>query len=108
MEQRLFILQRLSAAVLGPFVLVHLGVAFYAFRSGLTAQAILGRTQGSLGWGLFYGLFVLAAAIHAPIGLRNVLNEWTPLPARLVDRSMLLFAVVLLVLGVVAVWAALG
>jgi len=106
MERRLFILQRLSAMVLGPFVLVHLCVALYAFRSGLTAQEILGRTQDSVGWALFYGLFVVAAAIHAPIGLRNVLNEWTALSARFIDWIMLFIAALLLVLGFAAVWAA--
>src|SRR4051794_16731557 len=108
MEHRLFILQRLSAMVLGPFVLVHLAVALYAFRGGLTAQEILGRTQGSLGWGIFYGLFVLAAAVHAPIGLRNVLKEWSALPERFIGWSMLMFGALLLVLGFAAVWAAVG
>ena len=65
----LFLAQRASALVLAPLVLIHLGLAIYAIHGGLTAAEILGRTQGSLGWTLFYGLFVVAAAIHAPIGL---------------------------------------
>ena len=78
MEMRLFVVQRASAVVLAPLVLVHLGLMVYAVRGGLTAEEILGRTQGSVGWAIFYGVFVLAASLHAPIGVRNVLREWTP------------------------------
>jgi fumarate reductase subunit C len=108
MERRLFALQRLSGMALGPFVIVHLGVVLYALRGGLTAAEILGRTRGSLGWGLFYGIFVVAATVHAPIGLRNVMIEWTRLPAGVVDWSTLLFGALLLVLGLAAVWATVG
>jgi len=106
MERRLFVLQRLSAMLLAPFVLVHLGVGLYALHRGLTAADILGRTESSLAWALFYGVFVLAAAVHAPIGLRNVLIEWTPAPAGFVNRAMILFGLLLFILGLVAVWAA--
>ncbi len=105
MERRLFVLQRLTAVLLAPLVLVHLGLVLVAIRGGLTADEILGRTQGSLGWGLFYGLFVVAAAVHAPIGLRNVLREWTPLPRPAVEALSAGFAALLLVLGLRAVWA---
>ncbi|PQO23276.1 succinate dehydrogenase [Rhodobacteraceae bacterium WD3A24] len=107
-EARLFALQRLSAMVLGPLVLVHLGVILYATRTGLTADALLERTTSSVLWPVFYGLFVVMAAIHAPIGLRNVLREWTPLPDRLVDWAMAAFALILLVMGLRAVWAVTG
>jgi fumarate reductase subunit C len=76
---RLYLMQRVSAAVMVPLVAVHLGVMFYASARGLSAAEILGRTQGSIGWALFYGIFVLAAAVHAAIGVRGVLSEWTPL-----------------------------
>ncbi len=105
MERRLFVLQRLTAMLLAPLVLVHLGLVLVAIRGGLTAAEILGRTQGSLGWGLFYGLFVIAAAVHAPIGLRSVLNEWTPLSRWAVDTVCVAFGGLLLVLGLRAVWA---
>ena len=89
----LFLAQRASALVLAPLVLIHLGLAIYAIHGGLTAAEILGRTQGSFGWSLFYGLFVVAASIHAPIGLRNVLREWLDqnlpdLVERLVEREI--------------------
>lgn len=105
MERRLFLLQRLTAVLLAPLVLVHLGVVVAAVRGGLSAAEILGRTQGSVGWALFYGLFVLAAAVHAPIGLRTVLIEWTPLGDRIAGRLALVFCLLLLVLGLRAVWA---
>ncbi len=108
MERRLFVLQRLTAMVLAPLVLVHLGLVLVAIRGGLTAGEILGRTQGSVGWALFYGLFVVAVAIHAPIGVRNVLREWTRLARRTVDILALAFGGLLLVVGLRAVWAVVG
>ena len=108
MERRLFVLQRLTAMVLAPLVLVHLGLVLVAIRGGLTAAEILARTQGSVGWALFYGLFVVAVAIHAPIGVRNVLREWTGLPRGAVDLLALGFAALLLAVGLRAVWAVVG
>ena len=105
METRLFVLQRLSAMLLAPLVLVHLGLILYAVRGGLTAEEILARTQGSIGWALFYGVFVLAAGVHAPIGVRNVLREWTGWRSRSLDVGMLILAAALLATGLRAVWA---
>ncbi len=108
MERRLFILQRLTAMALAPLVLVHLGLVLVAIRGGLSAAEILARTQGSVGWALFYGLFVVTVAVHAPIGVRNVLREWTGLPRGAVDLLALGFGVLLLVIGLRAVWAVVG
>lgn len=107
-EHQLFALQRFSALLLAPLIIVHLGLILYAVRDGLTAAEILGRTQGSIPWAVFYGAFVLAAAVHAPIGLRNVLNEWTSLSRRAVDWGMIIVAVMLAVLGLRAVIAVVG
>ena len=104
MDRRLFLAQRFSAMVLAPLVLTHLGVIIYAIQGVLSAAEILGRTQGSLGWGLFYGAFVLAASVHAPIGLRNILAEWTPLPRRAADALAIAAGLALLALGLRAVW----
>jgi len=71
----LWAVQRASAAVLAVCVIVHLITIIYAVRNGLSAAEILGRTRGNAGWAAFYVLFVLAVAVHAPIGLRNVLAE---------------------------------
>lgn len=76
LDLRLYMLQRITALLMAPFVLVHLGVMIYAIQGGLSADEILGRTQGSIGWFLFYGSFVLAAGVHASIGLRVILHEW--------------------------------
>jgi len=108
MERRLFLLQRLTAMALAPLVLMHLGLVLVAIRGGLTAGEILARTQGSPGWALFYGVFVVAVAVHAPIGVRNVLREWTGWPRGAVDTVALGFAVLLLALGLRAVWAVVG
>lgn len=75
-EMRLYMAQRLSAVVMAPLVIGHLGVMIYAVQGGLTADEILSRTQGSMGWALFYGLFVVAASVHAAIGLRTIASEW--------------------------------
>lgn len=107
-ERQLFALQRISALVLGPLVIIHLALILYAVRDGLTAAEILSRTRGSLIWTAFYSVFVIAAAIHAPIGLRNVLSEWTPLPRRAIDWSMAAFAILLAALGLRAVIAVVG
>ena len=74
----LFIAQRASAAVLAFAVTVHLATILYAVRGGLTAGEVLARTRDNHWFFAFYVLFVIAVAVHAPIGLRNVLREWTP------------------------------
>ena len=95
----LFFAQRASAAVLAFFVSVHLATILYAVRGGLTAGEVLARTRGN-DWFLgFYVLFVLAVSVHAPIGLRNVLREWTPLAGPLAHVALALFALLLLLLG---------
>ena len=105
MEKRLYVAQRLSAAMLAPLVLIHLGLIVYAVEGGLSAAEILDRTRGHIGWALFYLLFVIAAAIHAPIGLRNVLKEWTTLKPRWIDILMILLSALLFILGLRAVAA---
>lgn len=106
-EAWLFAAQRISAMVLAPLVLLHLGVILYAIRGGLSADEILSRTEGSLFWGAVYGLFVLAAAVHAPIGLRAVLREWGRWRGAGLDIAMALFGLALLALGLRAAMAVL-
>ncbi len=96
---RFYVLQRLTALVMAPLVLVHLGVIVYATRSGLSAEAILGRTEGSLLWAGFYGLFVVAAAIHGTIGLRTVLAEVAGWRGRALDFGVTVFGLLVLGLG---------
>lgn len=105
MELALFTLQRLTALVLAPLVLVHLGLILYAVRGGLTAGEILGRTEGNPWWIGFYTVFVLAAAVQAPIGVRSVLIEWGGLKRPVAGWIAAVLGVILLVLGLRAVAA---
>jgi fumarate reductase subunit C len=89
--------------VLGFCVLVHLATIIYAVRGGLSAAEILGRTRGNSAWLAFYGVFVLAVAVHAPIGLRAIFTEWLRWRSRSRDVVLLLFAVGLAWMGMRAV-----
>jgi fumarate reductase subunit C len=102
-EVRLWYWGRISAMALAFFVLVHLAVIVYAVRGGLTGTEILGRTHGNLAFGLFYAAFVLACAVHVPLGLARILRE-TVLPARAANVMSALFALLLLVMGLRAVY----
>ena len=87
---------------------MHLATILYAVRGGLTAAEVLGRTRGSTVFLVFYAVFVIAVAVHAPIGLRNILREWTPWRGRSLDLVLTLVALLLLLLGfraVIAVYA---
>lgn len=105
MSPRLFAAQRITAFILALAVAVHLGTILYAIRGGLNAGEILARTRGNIPFLAFYILFVVAVAIHAPIGLRNVVREWTPWRGRTLDATLLLFALLLFALGLRAVYA---
>ena len=99
----LFIVQRASAAVLAPLVIIHLATLVYAIQGGLSANEILSRTEGSIVWAIVYGLFVIAVAVHAPIGVRSIVREMTPWRGRTLDLAALLFAALVLALGIRAV-----
>jgi fumarate reductase subunit C len=94
-----------TAAILAICVMVHLATIIYAVQGGLTAAEILGRTRGNAAWLVFYLVFVLAAAIHAPIGLRPVLGEWLKWRGASREGFLLLFSAALLLTGVRAVLA---
>jgi fumarate reductase subunit C len=105
MNVRLYLWQRLTAALLAPLVIVHIAIIFYATRQGLSAADILSRTHGSLAWAAFYGVFVAAAAVHASIGVRNILAEWSPLDDRRAGLFSVGFGLTLALLGFRAVAA---
>ncbi|MEO9517337.1 MAG: succinate dehydrogenase [Paracoccaceae bacterium] len=105
MTMWLYMAQRLSALVMAPLVVGHLAVMIYAIQGGLSAAEILGRTQGSILWFLFYGTFVVAVSIHGAIGLRTIAHEWGGLKGRSLDALMWIAGVGLFVLGARAVWA---
>lgn len=105
LDVRLYMLQRITALLMAPLVIGHLAVMIYAIQGGLSTAEILGRTQGSIVWFLFYGTFVVAVAIHGAIGIRTIAYEWAGLKGALLDVFMCLVGACLFVLGARAVWA---
>ncbi len=96
--------QRISAAVLGLCVLIHLITMIYAVKNGLSAAEVLGRTRGNPGWAAFYALFVAAVAVHAPIGLRTILSEMLGWRGAALDLLVLAVGIALALWGWRAVW----
>ena len=97
--------QRISAMVLTTCVLVHLAGMVYAVRGGLSAAEILGRTQGNWGFAAFYATFVLACAVHVPVGVANIAREWWSMSEGAALWLSRVFALLLLVMGLRAVFA---
>jgi len=96
---RLYLVQRITALIMAPLVIGHLAVMIYAVQGGLTGAEILSRTQGSIWWALFYGLFVIAVSLHAAIGVRVVVHEAFGVSDRPLNLFTGFFAGALLVLG---------
>ena len=105
LDMRLYLAQRITAMIMAPLVLAHLGVMVYAVQGGLSAAEILARTQGSFLWGCVYGLFVITVSIHASIGLRVIAYEWLGISGSKLDWFTYLVALLLLAMGVRAVYA---
>lgn len=101
----LYMVQRITALLMAPLVFGHIAVMIYAVQGGLTASEILGRTQGSVTWFLFYGIFTVAVSIHVTIGLRTILAEWAGLKARFLNVVSLGVGCGLFILGGRAVLA---
>jgi fumarate reductase subunit C len=104
-QTALWLAQRVTAAILAVCVVVHLATIIYAVQGGLSGAEILGRTRGNTGWLVFYGVFVAAAAIHAPIGLRAVLGEWLKWRGASREAFLIAFALFLLWMGMRAALA---
>lgn len=105
LDFRLYALQRITALMMAFLVVGHLAVMIYAVQGGLTTAEILGRTQGSIGWFLFYGIFVVAVAVHGAIGLRTIAHEWGGLNGIALNVFMWVIGAGLLLTGARAVWA---
>lgn len=102
-----FLLQRLSAMVMAPLVVMHLLTIILAVQGGLSGEEILDRTRGNWAMGTLYATFVIAAAVHTGIGMSNILAEWAGMArqtARVLGHA---FGSLLLVIGLRAVWAVL-
>lgn len=107
-DTTLWLAQRVSAAVLAVCVVVHLATIVYAVRGGLSAEEILGRTRGNHAFLVFYATFVLAAAVHAPIGLRTVAIEWLGWRGRSRDIALAAFSLFLVWMGLRAALSVFG
>ncbi len=105
MSAWVYLLQRASAMVMAPLVVLHIVLIIYAIHGGLTAEEILSRTRGSMTWGAIYLVFVIAAVVHAGIGVRNLAREWLRTSHVIVDLCAFMFACLLMTLGVRAVIA---
>jgi len=104
-QAKLWYAQRISAMVLAACAVLHLAIIVYATRRGLTGAEILARTRGNAGFAAFYAAFVIACAIHAPIGLRAVAQEWLRWRGGALDAACAAFALMVLLTGLRAVWA---
>ena len=105
LDVRLYMLQRITALIMAPLTLGHIAVMIYAVQGGISAQEILERTQGSVFWFLFYGIFVLAVSIHGAIGLRVVVHETLGLKGGALALFTWVVGAILLVMGSYAVVA---
>jgi len=94
--------------VLAVCVGIHLAGIIVAVQGGLTAAEIIGRVGGNGNLAMFYGVFVVACAVHAPIGLRTVLSEMTNFEPVSVNGIASAFAAVILLMGLQAVLGFLG
>jgi len=102
---KIFLLQRATAVLMAPLVLIHLAIIILAVRGGLDAAEILSRTRGSWVWGAFYSLFVVAASVHAAIGLRVIGYETFGGSKRALNAITIIIAVLFALLGFRAVFA---
>jgi len=98
-ETKLWVWQRASAAVLGLCVIVHLILIIIAVQGGLSAGEIISRVSGNVAWLMFYSVFVIAVAVHAPIGVRTILDEMTGLKTSQTYFVMAVLCLVILSMG---------
>src|SRR5436190_24339414 len=104
-QAKLWYWQRLSAMVLAVCVVIHLLMIVYASRGRLTAADILARTRGSVPFAAFYSVFVIACAVHVPIGLKAIAVEWLGWRERNASMAAVVVALVLLAMGLRTVYA---
>jgi fumarate reductase subunit C len=98
-------LQRLSAMVLTVCVSVHLATMIWVVHGGLRASDVISRLHGNLAWGAFYSVFVIAAAVHVPIGLRRIAEEWLSWRGAWAERVSVGVGIALALAGLRAVYA---
>ncbi|MFL9932460.1 succinate dehydrogenase [Paraburkholderia sp. RL18-103-BIB-C] len=97
--------QRLSAMVLTLCVAIHLATMVWVVHGGLRAVDVIARLHGNLAWAMFYAIFVIAAALHVPVGLRRIADEWLNWRGAWAARASVLVGVGLVLAGLRAVYA---
>src|SRR5262249_13333580 len=105
LQARLWYLQRISAMVLAVCVVIHLLGIVYVSRGGLSAAEILSRTRRHALFAGYYAGFGVACAVHVRIGLKSIAEEWWRLPAHWALVAASLIALLLLAMGLRAVYA---
>ena len=78
---------------------MHLILIIIAVQGGLSAGEIISRVSGNVAWLMFYSVFVIAVAVHAPIGVRTILNEMTGLKTSQTYLVMAVLCLVILSMG---------
>lgn len=103
LEIKLWLAHRLTGMALGLFVIIHLITMIVVIQGGLSAAEIMERTSSNILVVIFYGLFVIAAAIHGSLGLRTVAQEVLSWRGASLNFVILVFCALLCVLGMVAI-----
>ena len=103
-QAKLWYAMRASSMVLAVCVVVHVVTIIYAVRGGLSAAEILGRTHGNWLIGAFYGVLVVACAVHVPLGLAAVAREWLRVRGSTALVAAHVIGLAILVLGLRAVY----
>ena len=98
-ESLIWLAQRVSAVILVICVSVHIFTIIMAMNNGLSAREIIDRIDGNMGWLIFYLIFIAAIAIHAPIGIRTVLREITPLSLTSINIIIIIVSLYLVYFG---------
>lgn len=103
LEIKLWLAHRLTGMALGLFVIIHIITMIVVIQGGLSAAEIMERTSSNILVVIFYGLFVIAAAIHGSLGLRTVAQEVLSWRGSSLNFVILVFFALLCVLGMVAI-----
>jgi fumarate reductase subunit C len=98
-------LQRMSAMVLTVCVALHLATMIWVVHGGLRATDVITRLHGNLAWGAFYAVFVIAASVHVPVGLRRIVDEWLNWRGAWAGIASVIVGIALALAGLRAVYA---
>lgn len=103
LEIKLWLAHRLTGMALGLFVIIHLVTILVVIKGGLSAAEVMERTSRNFIVAIFYGLFVIAAAVHSAIGLRTVAHEVLHWKRSTLNVMTLIFFAFLCVVGIAAI-----